>query len=128
MMPFAGIFFAGVLWKRTTTQGVVACLVTACVICPLLMTNGQAHFLPFMEHALLRPWLHAAMLAFAVCMAVLVAVSLATPPAKPEKLRRTTISNWRALLTTDGTTAGRGYLLWLGALLAICSALWFAMR
>ena len=29
MLPFAGIFFAGVLWRRTTTQGVVACLCTA---------------------------------------------------------------------------------------------------
>ncbi|HEY4989039.1 MAG TPA: sodium/solute symporter, partial [Opitutaceae bacterium] len=79
MLPFAGVFFAGVLWKRTTTQGVVACLCTAGAVCPLLMLNGALHFLPFMEAPLLRPWLHAALLAFAVAMAALVSVSLATP-------------------------------------------------
>lgn len=42
MMPMAGIFFAGVLWKRTTKQGVVACLVTACIVCPLLIDGERS--------------------------------------------------------------------------------------
>jgi len=128
MMPFAGIFFAGVLWKRTTSTGVLACLVTASVVCPLLMWNGQAHFLPFMEHPLLKPWLHAAMLAFAVCMAVLAAVSLATRPTAPERLATTTVHGLASLNAGTGMPLVRDYRLWLGAILAAVSVLWYIMR
>lgn len=137
MMPFAGIFFAGVLWKRTSTRGVIACLVTASIVCPLLMFNsqlianqqsGMRPFLPFMEHPLLRPWLHSAFAGFLVCMAVLVGVSLVTSPVTVEKLNATTVSNWKSLLATGGGPVYRNYLLWLGLLLTICSVLWFVMR
>jgi solute:Na+ symporter, SSS family len=128
MMPFAGIFFVGVLWKRTTTQGVMACLVTAMVVCPILMANGQAHFLPFMEHPLLRPWLHAAFVAFLVCMVVLVAVSLVTAPVSDEKLSTTTVSDWRSLLAGERGPFYRHYGFWLAILLVTCSTLWFVMR
>jgi len=167
MMPFAGIFFAGVLWKRTSTRGVIACLVTASIVCPLLMFNSHLivkqekarqqladqcsasvasesetsmaaigdesarvmrPFLPFMDHQLLRPWLHSAFAGFLVCMAVLVGVSLITAPVTAEKLSTTTVSNWKSLLATGGGPVYRNYLLWLGLLLTICSSLWFAMR
>ena len=128
MMPFAGIFFAGVLWKRTTTRAVVACLITACVVCPVLMANGQAHFLPFMEHPLLRPWLHAALVAFLVCMVVLVLVTLGTTPASADKLAATTVSQWRLLLSPGPVAFPRNYLFWLTLLLVTCATLWFLMR
>ncbi len=128
MMPFAGIFFASVLWKRTTTAGVLACLVTASLICPLLMWNGQAHFLPFMEHPLLRPWLHAAMLAFAVCMVVLVAVSLGTKSAAREQLETTTVRSLASLNAGTGMPLVKDYRLWFGVILVAVSALWFLMR
>ena len=107
MMPFAGIFFAGVLWNRTTSTGVLACLVTASVVCPLLMWNGQAHFLPFMDHPLLKPWLHAAMLAFAVCMVVLAAVSLMTQPTARERLETTTVHSLASLNARTGMPLAR---------------------
>jgi SSS family solute:Na+ symporter len=128
MLPFAGIFFAGVLWKRTTTQGVVACLCTAGVVCPLLMANGQYHFLPFMEAPLLRPWLHAAMLAFAVSMVALVWGSLASPRTSAAKLARTTVSDWGSLVGAGESGGPRDYRIWLGVLLAVTAALWYAMR
>ncbi len=128
MLPFAGIFFLGVLWKRTTTLGVIACLCTACVVCPLLMLNGEMHFLPFMDAPLLRPWLHAAMLAFAVCMVVLVAVSFSTPRPAEEKVATTTVSNWRLLFAADGGGGLRDYRLWLTILVLAAAGLWFAMR
>ena len=128
MLPFAGIFFAGVLWKRTTTQGVVACLCTAGIVCPLLMANGQYHFLPFMEAPLLRPWLHAAMLAFAFSMVALFSVSLATPRTSAAKLSHTTVSDWGSLVAPDGGTGFRDYRLWLAALLLVTAGLWYAMR
>jgi SSS family solute:Na+ symporter len=127
MLPFAGIFFAGVLWRRTTTQGVVACLGTAGVVCPLLMLNGQWHFLPFMEAPLLRPWLHSALLAFAVSMVPLVAVSLATPRTAAAKLSITTVSDWGSLVAAGGGGL-RDYRLWLTVLLLATAVLWFLMR
>jgi len=129
MMPFAGIFFAGVLWKRTTAAGVVACLVTACIVCPLLMLNGQKDFLPFMRHPLLQPWLHAAMVSFAVCMVVLVAVSLLTRPPAPERLKGTTVTSLGGLLRAgEAVPLLRDYRLWLGMIVAVTSLLWFWMR
>jgi len=128
MLPFAGIFFAGVLWKRTTTEGVVACLCTAGVVCPLLMANGKYHFLPFMEAPLLRPWLHAAMLAFAVSMVALVAVSLATRRTPEAKLAQTTVSDFGTLVAPGDGKGLQDYRLWLGVLLAVTAALWYSMR
>ena len=128
MLPFAGIFFAGVLWRRTTSQGVVACLCTAGAVCPLLMLNGQLHFLPFMEAPLLRPWLHSALLAFAVSMVALVAVSLSTRPTAQAKLAATTVTDWRSLVAPGAGTGLRDYRLWLAVLLLTTAALWYSMR
>jgi len=128
MLPFAGIFFAGVLWRRTTSRGVAACLATAGVVCPLLMINGRLHFLPFMEAPLMRPWLHSAMLAFALSMAPLVAVSLATPRTAEAKLATTTVTDWRSLIAPGAGTGLRDYRLWLAVLLATAAGLWYAMR
>ena len=128
MLPFAGIFFAGVLWRRTTTQGVVACLCTAGVVCPLLMANGKYNFLPFMDTPLMRPWLHSAMLAFLVSMAALVSVSLSTLRTPEAKLIDTTVSDWRTLVAPGTGTGLRDYRLWLTVLLLITAGLWYAMR
>jgi SSS family solute:Na+ symporter len=128
MLPFAGIFFAGVLWRRTTSQGVVACLCTAGVACPLLMLNGELHFLPFMENPLLRPWLHSAMLAFAVSMVALFLGSLATARTPDSKLLDTTVSDWRTLVAPGAGTGLRDYRLWLTVLLLITAGLWYLMR
>ena len=128
MLPFAGIFFAGVLWRRTTSQGVAACLCTAGVVCPMLMLYGEFHFLPFMDTPLLRPWLHGAMLAFAVSMVALVSVSLATPHTTREKLAGTTVDNWRTLVAPGAGGGIRDYRAWLAVLLMTTAALWYIMR
>ena len=128
MLPFAGIFFAGVLWRRTTSQGVAACLCTEGVVCPLLMLNGKFNFLPFLDTPLMRPWLHSAILAFAVSMVALVAVSLGTLRTTEAKLEHTTVSDWRTLVAPGTGTGLRDYRLWLTVLLLITAGLWYAMR
>ena len=60
MMPMAGVFFVGVLWRRTNAAGVFACVATALVVSPVLIADAQQHFLPFLAHPLLQPWLHRA--------------------------------------------------------------------
>jgi SSS family solute:Na+ symporter len=128
MLPFAGIFFLGVLWKRATTQGVVACLCTAGIVCPLLMVNGQYHFLAFMQAPLLAPWLHQAMVAFALSMVAFVAGSLATRRTADAKLAISTVSNWRELVAPGFGTGLRDYRVWLALLLLVTAGLWYWMR
>ena len=131
MMPLAGVFFLGVLWRRINTAGVYACLATAAVVCPVMIADSQSHFLPFMAHPLLRPWLHGAFIAFLVCMVALVAGSLASAPPAPERLATTTLAGARALPPDPLEAAGRGvrdYRIWLGLVLAITTALFYVMR
>mgnify|MGYP006358919793 CR=1 FL=1 len=92
------------------------------------MADGHWHFLPFMDHPLLRPWLHAAFVAFLVCMAVLVGTSLASPRPDPARLETTTVRGWSALVRAEGGPLASHYLLLLGLLLASCTGLWILMR
>jgi len=99
VVPFAGVFFFGVAWKRITTKGVWAGTLTGFVIAVGLMADrmwthlyGHAPFLPFMHTKYLEPWLHGAILEFLISAAVMVAVSLRTAPESAEKLATTTIT------------------------------------
>ena len=75
------------------------------------------------------------MVAFAVCMLVLVTVSLLTKPTEKAKLARTTIygqadAEMQADASTGMDRVGplRDYRLWLSALLAGTTVLWWWMR
>jgi hypothetical protein len=45
----------------------------------MMMLNNAKHFLPLINHPLLQPWLHGAMLVRLVCMLVLVGQSERIP-------------------------------------------------
>jgi Na+/proline symporter len=130
MMPFVGVFFFGVLWRRTTTKAVLASVSAGFVVGPLLMIDSRRPFLPFMRTPLLRPWLHGAILEFLICAIVLAGVSLITTPLPKEKLATTTLA-WaqpnQATETRSWPQAG-DYRIWLGVVLAITTALWWWMR
>jgi solute:Na+ symporter, SSS family len=138
MMPFAGIFFFGVLWRRTTSAGVIACIASTVCLVPLfiynaqLITEGRTALLPFMAQPLLRPWLHSAMLVAFLCMLVLCGVSLLTRATSGEKLAMTTV-NWggSGVMGPDLDAPRpflRDYRLWLGLVVASASLLWWWMR
>lgn len=133
MMPFAGIFFLGVFWKRITSKGVLACLVAVLVLSPIFIANAEAlarpggtGFLPFMAHPLLRPWLHSAFVVFALCMAVLIVVSLLTRAPDPARLQSTTVSSM-AFFQHDPVPLLRDYRLWFAVIAVITTALWWWM-
>ena len=70
-------------------------------------------------------------MAFLVGMAALVLVSLATAPPPAAQLATTTLAGMRALPKDPLEARGRGlrdYRLWLSLVLAITTALWYAMR
>ena len=155
MMPLTGILFFGVLWKRTTSAGVIACIAATVCLVPLFIYNAQviqaggSALLPFMAHPLLRPWLHSAMLAALLSMMVLCGVSLLTRSISEDRLRLTTVS-WRLAGRTPASAIGRGsgslwdegvaragglrptwsrdYRLWLAVVVCAASLLWWWMR
>lgn len=140
MMPFAGIFFFGVLWKRTTGAGVIACVVASLLVCPVFIYNGQLMsankplLLPFMDQPLLRPWLHGAMLACSICMTVLVIVSLITKPTSADCLAATTIDFGATGSLLDDPSEPRAislfhdYRMWMGGSFITVSVLWWYLR
>ena len=87
MMPFAFIFFCGVFWKRINAQGVLACMLVSFVLCPVMLYNNQLkpedQWFQFLNTPLLTPWLHRAMIVTALCVTLLVVVSLLTPQPAP---------------------------------------------
>jgi Na+/proline symporter len=137
MMPFAGIFLFAVLWKRINRAGVLACMAAVVTLCPVMMLNNERHFLPLLDHPLLRPWLHGAMLMSAICMLVLVGVSLVTPPPPAAKLVNTTVAG---LWGKNAATAANGqamwqavawyrdYRLWLSIVSGGTAIAWYIMR
>jgi hypothetical protein len=131
-MPVAGIFFVGVLWKRTTNAGVLSCLAATAVLCPLFMVNNRARFMPFMEFPLLRPWLHLAMVVCAAGMVVLVGVSLCTRPVEPSRLRSTTVHGGdgfsKSVLTNPELNVLEDYRFWAAVLVVLTGGLWYLMR
>ena len=132
LMPVAGIFFVGVLWKRTTNAGVLSCLAATAVLSPVFMYNSRVRFMPFLELPLLRPWLHSAMVACAVSMVVLVGVSLCTRPVEPSRLRSTTVYRSdgfsKSVLANPQLNVLEDYRFWATVLVVLTGGLWYWMR
>ena len=131
MMPFACIFFAAIFWKRTNTPGVLACMGSSLVLCPLMMLNNQTgcRLLPFMNTPLLRPWLHGAMVACALSVLIMVLTSLLTARPAPEKLACTTISSLSEMQLQHARTAWyRNYQIWYGAACLVAAMAWYLLR
>jgi len=130
MIPFAAIFFLGVFWKRITTAGVLSCVGTALVSSSLFMWNsvqmaeGGATFIPFMDNPVLKPFLHTAMVSGAVCVTVLVLVSLFTKQASAEQLATTTIQGATFAEADEQVAWYANYKLWLALAIACAAGLW----
>lgn len=134
VMPFVGVFFLGVFWKRITTAGVWASVALGAAVGLTIMADrySASHFLPFMQNKYLQPWLHGAIVQFVICVVVLVVVSLLTTRPPEEKVANTTI-NWAALGKQTGEKQPpvplfRDYRPWLALVVAITATLWYIMR
>jgi SSS family solute:Na+ symporter len=119
VVPFAGVFFIGVAWKRITTKGVWAGVLTGFVIATTLMADrmwthlyGRRPFLPFMHTRYLEPWLHGAIIEFLISAAVMIAVSLRTEMVPAGKLATTTIA-WGEKSSEEKLPFWKDYRPWL---------------
>ncbi|HUO85762.1 MAG TPA: sodium/solute symporter [Thermoanaerobaculia bacterium] len=86
--PIAAVFLAGVFWSRINSTGAMAALVTGFVLgmarLVAELNKGRLEGL-LLDYANVN-FLHFAGYLFAVCTAVLVVVSLATPPPPRERI------------------------------------------
>ncbi len=129
VMPFVGVFFLGVLWKRVNTRGVLAAVATGFIAGPILMVDGHRPFLPFMQAPVLRPWLHGAIIECLLCICALVGVSLLTRPQPEASLAATTVDWGRSAPEAGARRAVlKDYRLWLSVLVTLTAFLWWLMR
>jgi SSS family solute:Na+ symporter len=130
MIPFAGIFFLSVFWKRITTAGVLACVATSSVVSCLFLWNstrmkeGAATFLPYMDNPYLKPFVHSAMVAGTISIVVLILVSLFTKPSTAAQLATTTIQGATFAEKDEQVTWFASYRLWLSIAIGSAAGLW----
>ena len=128
--PIAAVFLIGVLWKRVNARGAIASLLAGFVL-------GMGRLVAEINAASLDGWmlrvveinfLHFAVLLFAICSAVLVLVSLATPEPSRARLAGLTFatageSNEQTSDLERSSPAWRRRDVWLTVLVALCVAL-----
>ena len=131
--PIAAVFLLGVFWRRVNANGAVASLATGFVLgmgrLALELTKSSHH--GFLRWYADVNFLHFAILLFAVCTAVLVVVSLVTPPLDDAKLAGLTFATAK-VARPDAEQAGRKLAsaplwrrrdVWLSIVLAGCVSL-----
>jgi SSS family solute:Na+ symporter len=91
--PIAAVFLLGVLWRRATSQGALAALVTGLVLglSRLVLELNRGSLSGAAEWLATINFLHYAILLFAICSAVLVIVSLLTKAPSTEQVGPLTV-------------------------------------
>jgi SSS family solute:Na+ symporter len=135
--PIAAVFLLGIFWRRVNSAGAMASLIAGFVLgmgrLALELTKGSLDGLLFWYADI--NFLHFAVLLFAVCTAVLVVVSLVSPPPKDDKLAGLTFATAaapqtggeqvQARLASDPRWRRRD--VWLSVALAACVGLVWLM-
>jgi hypothetical protein len=103
------------------------------VLCPVMLYNNQLkpedQWFQFLNTPLLTPWLHRAMIVTALCVTLLVVVSLLTPRPGPEKLVNTTVDCLRGGISDQPAVPWfKDYRLWLSIVCGGTALMWYWMR
>lgn len=125
--PIAAVFLIGVSWQRVNATGAMASLLTGFVLgmgrLLLELNKGRLDGLLF-TYADIN-FLHFAVVLFVICTAVLVIVSLLTPPPPVRKVAELTFATTTAPTPDAATEDRRRVDLALSVLLIACVAgLW----
>lgn len=111
--PIAAVFLFGLFWKRINAQGAIASLLTGFVLGAArfileVVYAGQS-LMGFLDFYVRMNFLHFAVFMFAVCLLVLIGVSLLTPAPAQSKVAGLTFQTVNEKLAqTDG---GQGSVL-----------------
>lgn len=121
--PFAAAFLLGILWKRINGTGATVAVVLGFAFGILMKVYVQFDtaiqtWLPLVpDHpAWLAPYANQAAVNWCFCALVCVAVSLMTPPPRPEQVTDQVTVNWRKLNLFDnlGTRWYTSVVTWWG--------------
>ncbi len=125
--PIAAVFLIGVLWRRVNARGAIASLVTGFV---LGMGRLVVEIAPALQTGFLATYaevnfLHFAIILFLLCSAVLVVVSLASPPPPHAKVDGLTFATLESPTAEESDPAWRARDLVLSvALVAAVALVW----
>ena len=131
--PIAACFLLGLLSPRLNGRGALAALWAGFVI-------GFGRLVLELSKASLPPdtlwswiaginFLHFAALLFALCSAILIAVSFLTAPPEPQRVADLTIHTASRVTDVDDTPAERRLTMWMSVLLAATvGVLWLVFR
>lgn len=125
--PIAAVFLIGVFWQRVNAKGALAALITGFVLgmgrLVAELSKSQLDGLLF-AYADIN-FLHFAIFLFVICTAVLVVVSLLTPPPPAEKVAGLTFATRGAPAAAVATAGWRRMDTVLSIALAACvGAVW----
>ncbi len=123
--PIAAVFLIGVLWQRVNARGAIASLITGFV---LGMARLVVEIVPALQVGFLSTYakvnfLHFAIILFVICTAVLVIVSLATPPPPAAKVTNLTFTTVEPTAVAESDPRWRARDLALSVLLVVAVAL-----
>ena len=127
--PIAAIFLVGILWPRANAKGAIAALAVGFVLGfgrLLLELGAPVAWGPAATFAEIN-FLHFAVLLFAVSIATMVAVSLATAPPDPLRLQDLTVATLKPAAPADAELdrrARRGDIALSALLLLVIAAVW----
>ena len=123
--PIASVFLIGVLWRRVNAQGAIAALITGFVLGMgrLVVEISQPLQKGFLVAYADINFLHFAIFLFVICTAVLVTVSLLTPPPPEEKVAGLTFATQEPAPADESGRRTRRIDLRLSLLLVGCVGL-----
>jgi SSS family solute:Na+ symporter len=123
-VPMSAVIFTGLMWKRGNTKGAIGGVVAGFSVGLVFFLDQVLGWkLPVLSDPLLHSFLHRTLVVWFIAAAVMIAVSLLTQPAAPNKATRNV---WR-----EFTAPGRGfgdYRKWAGVLFLCTVALWLSFR
>jgi SSS family solute:Na+ symporter len=104
--PIAAVFLLGIFWKRINAQGAIVSLLTGFVLGAarfiLEILYAKTPLTGFLEFYVRMNFLHFAVLMFAVCVTVLVVVSLLTPAPGNRKIAGLTFQTVQEKVAMEG--------------------------
>jgi SSS family solute:Na+ symporter len=128
--PITAVFVLGIAWRRVNAPGALAALGTGFVLgtARLILELGKRWLSEgWLLDLVTMNFLHFAILLFAICCAVLVGVSLATAPPRPEQVDGLTFGGEASAL--EAPSPHFALTVWLSlALVAAVAAVWLMFR
>jgi SSS family solute:Na+ symporter len=128
--PITAVFVLGIAWRRVNAAGAMAALGTGFVLGTtrlVLELNKGWLSEGWLLDAVSLNFLHFAVVLFAICCAVLVEVSLLTPPPRPEQVDGLTFGG--EAKAVEPRSPHHALTVWLSlALLTAVAAVWLLFR